>query len=82
MFVLLLKKNKQMSLVSLNLLFQFWERWALRAVCTNVDPESTSFRSSKLLIKSVQIKYNMTLKELKWDRCTYQISFPHHFANI
>jgi len=30
-----------------------------------VDPGSTSLGSSKLLIKSVQMKYNVILKELK-----------------
>jgi len=30
-----------------------------------VDPGSTSLGSNKLLIKSVKIKYDMTLKELK-----------------
>jgi len=24
----------------------------------------------------------MILKELKWNRSTFQFSFPHHFANI
>jgi len=40
-----------------------------------VDPRSTSLGSSKL-------KYDMILKELKWDRSTFSFSFSHNFVNI
>jgi len=38
---------------------------------SKVDPGSTGRGSSKLLIKSEQIKYDMILKELKCDRSTF-----------
>jgi len=28
------------------------------------------------------MKYDMMLKELKWDRCPFSFSFPQNFANI
>jgi len=43
----------------------------LRAICTNINSESTSFRSRKLLIESVYMKHDIILKELKWDRSTF-----------
>jgi len=28
------------------------------------------------------MKRDVTLKKLKWDRCTFYFSFPHRCANI
>jgi len=28
------------------------------------------------------MKYDIILKELKWNKYTFRFSFPHYFANI